>query len=179
MTILLEDRIYDLAKREADVALRLQKSEQNSDLIQKKLMTIGFKLCVSREYKNKHGVPKDLPDLKNHVIIAHPPGKPNPFLRTNWILKIADIDMDSNRNIIMMNSMNARYSAVKQGIGLAVLPEYISSNNKHLETLFPDIEIPSVDMYFVYPQERRNSKKITVFRDFLLKHIKNSNDNYS
>jgi hypothetical protein len=33
------------------------------------------------------------------------------------------------------------------------------------------VKKPHVDMYFVYPEELRNSKRVSVFRDFLVNSI--------
>ena len=38
-------------------------------------------------------------------------------------------------------------------------------------TIDPDIKAPKVEAYFVYPEELRNSKRVSVFRDFLLSHL--------
>ena len=38
----------------------------------------------------------------------------------------------------------------------------------------PELEGPSIETYFVYPEELRHSKRIAVFRDFLLKKVKQS-----
>ena len=100
-------------------------------------------------------------------MLGHPVGMETPFLRPNWIFNHAQINPENNANVVMINSMSARYAAVKQGLGIAALPDYVSRNDEEIETLFPDLTIPSVDMFFVYPQERRNSKRIAVFRDYL------------
>ncbi len=75
-------------------------------------------------------------------------------------------------NVILLNSMHARYTAVKNGTGISVLPHYIVHQDDDLEVLMPEIEIPTVDLFFVYPQERRNSKRISVFKDFLFESLK-------
>tara|TARA_B100001989_G_C24546811_1_gene471412 strand:- start:1375 stop:2265 length:891 start_codon:yes stop_codon:yes gene_type:complete len=175
LTVFLDDRVYDLSRREADIAIRLRKS-QNSDLIERHLTTIHFRLCVSKDYIEKNGKPKSLKDLKNHTMIGYPPNLHTPYSKPNWIFNQAGIDMINNNNVLMMNSMNARYMSVKNGLGIAVLPEYIPKNDPQIETLFDEeLQIPDVDMYFAYPQERRNSKRIAVLRDFLFQQIKNKN----
>ena len=40
-----------------------------------------------------------------------------------------------------------------------------------LTRLLPDVPRPKVDCYFVYPEELRNSKRVAVFRDFLLARL--------
>lgn len=173
LTLLLDDRVYDLGRREADVAIRLQKID-NSDLIERHMTTINFALCVSKRYLERAGRPKSLDDLKNHIMIGYPQNTQAPFLRPNWIFNTLGIEVAHNNNVILINSMNARYTAVKNGTGISVLPKYIAHQDPDIEVIFPELEIPGVDMYFVYPQERRNSKRIAVFRDYLFQHIKNT-----
>ena len=38
--------------------------------------------------------------------------------------------------------------------------------------MLPDFEVPSYDCFFVYPEELRDSARVTVFRDFLLSNAK-------
>ena len=44
-----------------------------------------------------------------------------------------------------------------------------------LEPVLPEIEGPVTQAYFVYPEELRHSKRITVFRDFLLRKVAEHN----
>ena len=37
--------------------------------------------------------------------------------------------------------------------------------------LLEDVKAPKVDVFFVYPEELRNSKRVAVFRDFLLARL--------
>jgi DNA-binding transcriptional LysR family regulator len=37
--------------------------------------------------------------------------------------------------------------------------------------VLPELRGPSFDCYFVYPEELRHSKRVTVFRDFLLEKL--------
>ena len=40
--------------------------------------------------------------------------------------------------------------------------------------ILTDLEGPSIDAHFVYLEEQRNTKRITVFRDFLLAKVAES-----
>lgn len=173
LTMLLDDRVYDLSRREADVALRVQKAD-HTDLIERHMTTIEFSLCASKDYLDKFGRPKNLDDFHRHTMIGYPQNMHTPFLKPNWIFNRLGIDVLNNPNVLLINSMHARYTAVKNGTGISVLPRYIAYQDDDIEILFPELEIPNVDMYFVYPQERRNSKRISVLRDFLFQYIKNT-----
>ncbi len=170
LTILLDDRIYNLGMREADAAIRLHKPEQ-PDLIQRQLATLNFHLCASKNYLENHDLPDSVRDLKKHTLIGYPDDVPAPFADPNWLFRIAGVDPEEDYNLVMMNSMYGIYQMVKQGTGIAALPDYLTHQDEDMEIILPDVERPGVDMYFVYPEERRHSQRIGIFRDFLLKFI--------
>jgi len=170
LTILFEDRILNLGMREADAALRLRKSKQ-ADIVQRHLTQVHFHMCASQEYLEQHGTPKKPEDLKDHCLIGFPKDTYAPFEEPNWLFDLANVDVGSHYNLLMMNSMYAIHKAVKTGAGIAVLPDYLIKARHDLKMVLPDIERPSVDMYFVYAEERRHSKRIAALREFLLKSI--------
>jgi DNA-binding transcriptional LysR family regulator len=169
LTLLLDDRIYNLGMREADAAIRLYKPDQ-PDLIQRHLTTIRFHICASKAYIAKHGKPKDIKELKKHTLIGYPPGGVVPFANANWLFRLAGADMDGG-NVLMINALTAIHSAVAAGAGMATLPDYLIAHTPDIEIILPEIEPQGVEMYFVYPEERRNSQRLAIFRDLLLEHI--------
>lgn len=171
LTVLLDDRILNLSMREADAAIRLYKPEQ-PDLIQRHLTTLRFHIAASPAYLEKHGRPKDLKDLQNHTLIGFPENVPAPFADPNWLFRVAGVDPEDHNNLLMMNSMYAIQRAVESSAGIAALPHYMFHNNPDLEVILPEAERSGVDVYFVYPEERRHSKRIAIFRDFLLETLR-------
>ena len=61
--------------------------------------------------------------------------------------------------------------AIRSGLGIGALPDYMLAENQDLVTVLTDLKPPKVDVYFVYPEELRNSKRVAVFRDFLLTRL--------
>ena len=61
--LVLADHDVDLAKREADVAIRFHPPFQ-AELMQKPLFPIRHYLCASAEYLERHGVPQTVADLE-------------------------------------------------------------------------------------------------------------------
>ena len=41
----------------------------------------------------------------------------------------------------------------------------------HHVRLLPELKAPRIDVYFVYPEELRSSKRVSVFRDFMLERL--------
>ncbi len=171
LTMLLDDRILNLGMREADAAIRLYKPEQ-PDLIQRHLTNIHFHLCASKDYLKAKGTPKSLKDLKKHTLIGYPENVPAPFADPNWLFRAAEIEAESvESDTIMLNSISGICEAVKAGAGIAALPDYMIAQNKDMVQILPEAVRPPVEVYFVYPEERRHSKRISIFKDFLLKTV--------
>ena len=170
LTMLLDDRILNLSMREADAAIRLYKPEQQ-DLIQRQLTTIHFHIYGSKAYLKEHGKPESPRDLQKYCLIGYPESAPQPFADLNWLFRLAGVDLEVGFNLLMMNSMYAIHQAVENHAGLAMLPDYLAKESDNLEIVLPDHQPQPVEMYFVYPEERRHSQRIAIFRDFLLEHV--------
>lgn len=170
LTVLFDDRVFDLGMREADAAIRLHKPRQ-PDLIHRHLTTIEFHICASAEYLDEHGTPQSREELQNHRLIGFPRGMRSPVADPNWLLELAGVDFDLDHNNMLLNSMYAIYRTVQTGAGIAVLPDYLIRSDENLKILLPEYRRPPTDMYFVYAEERRNSERINAFRDFLLSSI--------
>lgn len=170
LTILLDDKLYNLGMREADAAIRLYKPEQ-PDLVRRQISEIGFHICASKDYLERHGTPKDARELRNHTLLGFPPTAQPPYNNPNWLFKIAGVDPDESNNVLLINSLYAIFKAARSGAGIAVLPDYLVDASKTLQKILPDMQREKVAVYFVYPEERRHSKRIALFRDFLLQNL--------
>jgi|APAra7269097235_1048549.scaffolds.fasta_scaffold04270_2 DNA-binding transcriptional LysR family regulator len=169
LTLVLDDDELDLSMREADVAIRMTVPRQG-DLIQRHLTTFHFHLYASPGYLKKHGTPKDVAELANHRLISYGDTMHPPFPEVNWVLRAGGNDFNS-RSVLKVNNFYAIGRAVQAGLGIAALPDYMIHEDPTLVRLLPDLEVPSVPAYFVYPEELRNSKRISVLRDFLLRKV--------
>lgn len=173
LTLLMDNRILNLSMREADAAIRLYKPDQN-DLLYTSLGKISFHICGSKSYFKKHGKPTAAKDLKQHALIGYPQNVVAPFEDPNWLFRKANVAIKNNPHIVQINSLFGIFEAVRHGAGLAVLPDYLVKDSKDIETCLDDVTCPSVEMFFVYSEERKHSTRIQILLDFLTDSAKNS-----
>lgn len=174
--ILVDSTEIDLFSRQADVAIRFYE-QTNSKLIQRKLMTIRYELFASREYLKEHGTPRKIEDLDKHELIVYGDEFNSTFKNLDWVLELGCPPGQRREPALKVNSVYGIYRAVKSGLGIAALPYYIIDESPELVRVLPDIQGPSMDAYFVYPEELRWSKRVAVIRDFLLEQVKEDQAN--
>ena len=170
VSILLHDRELDLSMREADVAIRLRRPSQ-PDLIQRRLFTVHNHVYASPDYLRKHRMPDTIDDLDNHQILAY--GSAPAYLENmNWLQTINRPAGKPRPAVLNINNIYGIRRAVEAGLGLASLPDYIVGTSSNLVRINLTDETPEFDTYFVYPEEMRQSKRVAVFRDFIVARAK-------
>ncbi|PWC29550.1 LysR family transcriptional regulator [Teichococcus aestuarii] len=173
VTLLLDDADLDLAMREADVAIRMHPPKQ-PDLIQRHVATFGWKVVGSPEYLKQAGIPQRAEDLDAHRLIVYGDYRP-PVESINWLLEAGRRPGSPRRAAVEVNSLPAMLHAVRSGLGLAALPDYMGDDLRDLIPVLGDLKAPRIDAYFVYPEEMRHSKRVGVFRDFLVSELASLN----
>lgn len=170
VTLLLDDRELDLSMREADVAIRLRRPTQ-PDLIQRKLFTVHHHVYASTDYIKKYGIPKSVEDLDKHKILTF--GQAPGYLTTiNWLERAGRAEDNPRPVALRVNSAYGLRRAVQAGAGIASLADYIVAADSNLVQIDLPIELPQFDSYFVYPEELKETKRITAFRDFIVSKAK-------
>jgi len=170
VSILLHDRELDLSMREADVAIRLRRPSQ-PDLIQRRLFTVRYHVYGSPDYLRKHHMPDTIADLDNHKLLTY--GTPPAYLdNINWLQTIGRPAGKPRPAALCINNVYGIRRAVEAGMGIASLPDYIVGSNSNLIRIDLTDETPEFDTYFVYPEELRQSKRVAVFRDFVVARSK-------
>ncbi len=165
----LDDRELDLAMREADVALRFNEPRQ-PDLIQRHLGSLRGNIYASPEYLKERGTPASIEDLQKHDLVTFGEGI-SPVATINWLPELLLKKGLSPHVALRVNNIYGIYRAVQAGIGVGTLPEYFMQEGRGITRILPDVVGPPLDFYFVYPEELRQSARVSVFRDFLVKEI--------
>ena len=169
MTLLLDDSDLDLAMREADVAIRMHAPRQ-PDLVQRHLMSIRWVVVAHPDYLARAGTPERAEALDDHKLILFGDYQA-PVADINWLAQAGRRAGSARRALLEVNSLHAMAGAIRSGLGIGVLPDWMGTELDGLVRLLPDLKAPTIDVFFVYPEELRNSKRVMVFRDFLLARL--------
>lgn len=164
--LFLDDKVTDLISGGYDIALRIGELS-DSLLVARRLSPCKSQLYASKEYLARNGIPKKVSDLKNHNCLAYS------FYQAGqeWIFyykgqKFSHIPKGSFR----VNNSQALVKMVEEGIGIALLPNFITladETNNHLVPILVDHELPDHSIYVVYPEKKYLPRKVAVLIEFL------------
>ncbi|MCY4066215.1 MAG: LysR substrate-binding domain-containing protein, partial [Rhodospirillaceae bacterium] len=108
----------------------------------------------------------------NHRLITFTDHPPVPaIVNADWILKAGANGARLRTPALRVNSVYGVYRAVRSGVGLALLPDYLVDGNANLVRVLSETDGPAITAYFVYPETLRKSARVAVFRDFLIHKI--------
>lgn len=174
VSLILTDGALDLSMREADVAIRMMPPRQ-PDLVQRHLLSVESHVYGSPEYLSTHGTPQSAQDLDHHALIVYGRDVAPPVASINWLTDIGARPDHKRKPILRINNLYGIYRAVRSGLGLAALPDYMISETSNLVRVLPELSGPAIEAFFVYPEELRQSKRVSVFRDFLVRKVAEGN----
>lgn len=172
--LILSDDQIDLSMRAADVAIWTREPEQG-DLIRRPLFSMKVRAYASTQYVRKFGAPESLAALDRHRIVSYA-GQPATHLAAiTWIETAGRTGQPPRVPVLRANSVVALKYAVRTGIGIGMIPDYMVEEETDLVTVLTEIDPPTLPFLFVYPEELKTSKKVQVLRDFLIsksRHLK-------
>lgn len=167
LDIIGHDENLDVKAREADVAIRPFIDGQ-PDLIQEYLFSCFLQLYASPEYLKKFGYPSTVHDLDNHRIITFGESTIRPYGDIDWPLRIGAKANHMRKPYVSINSSKGACRLAELGLGIVALSkEFPGIEKLNLINILPDIKGPVIDLYYVYPEALKCSKRVQEFGKFL------------
>jgi DNA-binding transcriptional LysR family regulator len=165
--LILNDEQVDIGMRAADVAIWTREPGQ-TDLIRRTLFTSRVRAFASTQYVRRFGAPKTPEELDRHSIVSYA-GQPVQHLSAiTWIETVGRDGKAPREPAFRANSVVALRYAIRAGIGIGMIPDYMTDEEADLVPVLTEIEPPTLPILFVYPEELKASKKVQVLRDFLV-----------
>lgn len=167
LDISLDDRMVDLVEEGFDLAIRITQME-NSSLIARKLSDFRVRLCATPEVLAKFGEPDHPGKLATLPCITDTNGR----WRSNWPFteKDGSVLAVPVSGPMEVNSPLAVKSAVLQGLGFSLIPDFVVNEeieNGSLVALLDDYIKTDAGIYAVYPHRRYLPAKVRAMVDYL------------
>ena len=164
------DHIVDLVAEGFDVAIRIGRLT-DSNLVARRIGRVRAILVASPEYIEAHGAPKSLDEIADHEAIML--GKEAwPFRKGDDIVTVHP------QGRFKANNGMALVAAVVQGLGIAMLPDFLSEAPLAAGTvvpLLPEHPLPDGGIYVVRPSSAQPSRKIRVLTELLVERFGDRN----
>ncbi|HEU4734043.1 MAG TPA: LysR substrate-binding domain-containing protein, partial [Kofleriaceae bacterium] len=145
--------VLDLARREADVALRLMRPTSRS-LVASRLGQVSYGIYAAEAYLSGHRRPSTVAELAEHAWIdyTHAGGSVPAFA---WLR--AQL---SSRPAVRVTTTSTLLQACAAGLGLALILTRIADRDPRLTRLLPHAAIPARDAWAVYHQDDRDNPRV-------------------
>lgn len=155
--LLIENRVIDMARREADVALRAMRPSQG-DLFGRKIADVQWSFFASAGYLTTHGTPKTLADLGKHAVIGWAENATQTKADA-WIAK----NVPSSSIGFRANGFVNQFVAVRDGLGLALLPVYLAAGEKNVVPVLGRVKHLVTEMWIVTHRSLKDTARVRAF----------------
>lgn len=156
-------QVRDLGAGEADISLRSTKNaDQPAGLVGRQLCIDDWTLYCSRDYAARHGVPRNLAELKQHAFIGG--GGGNLWIHYQGWLQTLGLES----NVAMHHATSGGLlSGVRSGFGIAVLPCVIADSDPDLLRCLPPRGEHGRILWLFTHERCRHTPRVRAVIDFL------------
>lgn len=161
----MSDKYLDLAKGDADVALRSGDTDDEA-LIGRKVADSLWGVYGSRKYVELRGKPGGIEDLRHHALIGLDESMAN-HRAAIWLRDVAP----GAELVARSTSVLGLVSAVKSGAGLAPLPTALGDAEGDLVRVLGPIPALTRSWRLLTHQSLRRTPRVSAFFDFIVDEI--------
>ena len=158
--------LRDLGEGEADIALRSTFNEPRAGVVGRRIGIDDWTLYCSRDYAAANGVPSNREELKKHAFI----GGGGPKLWRAYSAWLHDLGLD-DRIIMHHASAMGMMSAIRSGLGIAVLPAIVADADPDLIQCVPPKDNHGRELWLVTHERVRHTPRVRITIDFLYERI--------
>ncbi len=152
-------QLLNLAKREADIAVRTMKPE-NPDLIARRLARWPTGLFASKRYLKRHGEPELGTAFAGHDIVMY-----QPYLAGGRAPTLAGEPIHNGRIVSTVNSNLMLRAQIRAGLGLGEIPVSLAERDG-LVRIWPDrTRATPYEVWLVTHQDLRHTARIRAMID--------------
>jgi DNA-binding transcriptional LysR family regulator len=158
--LLVEDRLVNLVRREADLGLRTLRPTSQA-VTARRLGELGYGLYASEGYLREHPAARSSRDLAEQQVL----GFDGPLAQLPWMGWLHEAGV--KHFVLRTRSFSALLAAVVAGLGLSALPHAAAVLEPNLRRLLPDVELPAVAVWLAMHRDLRRVKRMRLFSEHL------------
>ena len=163
--LVITDRLVDLSRGEADIAIRLGEP-QDGGLIGRKIAKVPWAVYASHSYIDRYGRPERPQDIERHLVVAYD-GEIADYAAARWLRSVAPHARVSARS----ENWPGYVLAVKSGTGLGPLPIHHGDRERELVRLI-DIDPELVSHFWLLMHhDMRRTPRVRAFFDFVVAEL--------
>jgi DNA-binding transcriptional LysR family regulator len=165
--VMLDDRQIDLLENGIDVALRMG-DLGDSSMTARRIATGRRMVVAAPAYLAERGVPQVPTELAQHEAVVYLSDSGG---AATWSFERDSTELSINVNgRVRVNAAEGVRAAVCAGVGVAIVSEWMFAPelaSGAVEQLLPEWNLPTIDLWAVYPSGRLTSAKARAFTAFV------------
>jgi DNA-binding transcriptional LysR family regulator len=167
--LLLTDRVQDIVRREADIAVRMLRPRQEL-LVARRIGQIELGLYAHQRYLARRGTPRGIAELASHALIGF--DRATEFIRSagkalsGW--RREDFALRTDNNL-------AQLALIRAGAGIGVCQVPLARRDESLVRIMPRQFSVPMETWITMHEDLRNSPRCRVTFDALVEGLQQHN----
>lgn len=161
----LSDRMEDLLRRDADIAVRMARPTQAA-LVARHIGPVTLGLHAHRRYVDARGTPGDMSQLARHALIGF--DRETTAIRA---LRGQGLKLRRENFAFRADSHLAQLAAIRAGFGIGICQTPIARRDPHLVRVLPNHFAMELDMWLAMHEDLRASRPMQAVFDHLSKAL--------
>ena len=162
--IMTSDQYLDLARGEADIAIRFGPKPTQETLIVRHLIDMLESFYANEQLVAQIGMPEDIPDMARYPLVSSLDDESS---TSRWVAEHVPGAKIAQR----ASTLSSIIASVQSGLGASILPCLMGDDIKGLVRLMPPIDELTTPGWMVTTDEARRQPHIRAVIDFVVEQI--------
>lgn len=156
-----DTRSLDLARREADIAIRLVRP-RGASLVARRCGSLRQGLYASQSYLARRGTPRSVADLRQHDFVGFDASLDH-LSAARWLTRL----VPDPRWTVRASATTPQVLACLEGAGLTILSTVVAARELRLVPVLPSIRPPDLDVWLAVDHDLRKTARIAAVMEWL------------